>query len=257
MEQDAYLFSRRDWAGGLELDDFDPVTMAGYVFFQMWRTRAFPYLSFQQGDLVYIGDQRRRTIRWEVRVSDLLTDFQYRSRRHALAALRAAYGARAEDLNDYHRTRPEQGWLLAWAPIVMRQLDIALPEGVTFGRNGYRRLSEADRAAAGLPQPRRGSAVPLASPPPWYDPAAATTGAPRVVPRYIPAHIARAVWERDNGQCVGCGRREDLHLDHIQPYSFGGPATVDNLRLLCARSNLAKGAGDPGTQLKCQEERSG
>lgn len=254
MDHDAYLFSRRDWAQGAELEDLDEVSLATQVFFQMWQTRAFPYLSFKEGDLVYIGDPRSRTVRWEVRVSSLLSGFQYRTRRHALTALRVSYGMYAGDLNDYHRDRPEPGWLLAWAPVVMRQLDVALPEDVTFGRNGYRQLSHAERTAIGLPNPRSGKATPLASSPPWYDPAAATTGRPRVVPRYIPMHVRRAVWQRDGGRCVGCCRSDDLHLDHIQPYSFGGPATVDNLRLLCARSNLVKGAGDPSQPLACQNE---
>ena len=51
-----------------------------------------PVPRLKDGDLVYIGDTRTRTVRWEVRVTNLLTDFQYGSRRHALAALRAAYG---------------------------------------------------------------------------------------------------------------------------------------------------------------------
>ena len=134
----------------------------------------------------------------------------------------------------------------------MRRVERTLPEGMKFGQNGYRAAVRdgpgRDRAA----QAQVPSATPLASPPPWYDPAAATTGTPRVVPRYIPLHVRLAVWARDGGRCVGCGRKDNLHLDHIQPYSFGGPATVENLRVVCARSNLVKGAGDAGQPLECQ-----
>jgi 5-methylcytosine-specific restriction endonuclease McrA len=67
----------------------------------------------------------------------------------------------------------------------------------------------------------------------------------------IPAAIKRAVWERDRGRCRYCNltdqesvRRygQHLHLDHVYPYSRGGPSTVANLALACPRCNLRKGA---------------
>jgi 5-methylcytosine-specific restriction endonuclease McrA len=49
------------------------------------------------------------------------------------------------------------------------------------------------------------------------------------------------VWRRDRGKCVKCGSSENLHFDHIIPYSRGGSSLViDNIQLLCARHNLAK-----------------
>jgi 5-methylcytosine-specific restriction endonuclease McrA len=36
---------------------------------------------------------------------------------------------------------------------------------------------------------------------------------------------------------------DKLHFDHVIPISQGGPSTsADNIQLLCARHNLAKGA---------------
>ncbi len=62
------------------------------------------------------------------------------------------------------------------------------------------------------------------------------------VNRIIPSAIKREVYERDNGQCVICGSRDNLHYDHDFPYSKGGSSlTAANIRLLCARHNLAKG----------------
>lgn len=61
--------------------------------------------------------------------------------------------------------------------------------------------------------------------------------------RPIPTAVKRAVWQRDNGRCVRCGRTDNLHFDHILPYSKGGASiTVDNVQILCAEHNLAKGA---------------
>jgi hypothetical protein len=164
---DCYLFSRRDMP---ELARADPAAVAGQVFFQMWRTRANPYNRLSEGDVVYIGDPATRRLSWEVRISALLTGFGYTSTKHALAALRAAYGLYAADLNAYHHDKAGKGWLLAWAPTVMRRLNVQLPPGVNFGQNGYRLLDETERAHIGLPKPQR---TRLAEPPPWYDPAAA------------------------------------------------------------------------------------
>jgi len=72
-------------------------------------------------------------------------------------------------------------------------------------------------------------------------------GQPPVLPprprRNIPRAIKIAVWQRDGGKCVVCGRTDTLHFDHIVPISKGGTSrTADNIQLLCARHNLAKGA---------------
>ena len=143
-----YLFSRRDWPG---LGRLEPVALSTHVFFQMWRTRANPYNKIAERDVVYIGDPDERRLLWEVRVSCLLSDFHYGSSRHALSALRTAYGLYSEDLNNYHRTRSGAGWLLAWSPTVMRSLDLPMPAGVRFGQNGYRELSNADLVSLGVP----------------------------------------------------------------------------------------------------------
>ncbi len=59
--------------------------------------------------------------------------------------------------------------------------------------------------------------------------------------RLIPASVKREVWERDEGRCVICGSPENLHFDHVIPYSKGGSSLVaDNIQLLCAAHNLQK-----------------
>jgi hypothetical protein len=59
--------------------------------------------------------------------------------------------------------------------------------------------------------------------------------------RLIPTLVKLEVWRRDKGQCVICGNRDNLHFDHIIPYSRGGSSLVaENVQLLCARHNLAK-----------------
>jgi 5-methylcytosine-specific restriction endonuclease McrA len=70
--------------------------------------------------------------------------------------------------------------------------------------------------------------------------AQAAVAAPRRDP--IPGEVKRAVWERDGGACVACGAAFDLQYDHVIPFSLGGASTVENLQILCAGCNRAKGA---------------
>jgi len=59
--------------------------------------------------------------------------------------------------------------------------------------------------------------------------------------RLIPPQVKVEVWKRDKGKCVICGSQDNLHFDHIIPYSKGGSSlVVQNIQLLCARHNLAK-----------------
>jgi 5-methylcytosine-specific restriction endonuclease McrA len=49
------------------------------------------------------------------------------------------------------------------------------------------------------------------------------------------------VWKRDKGRCVECGSADNLHFDHIIPWSRGGSSlTAQNVQLLCARHNITK-----------------
>lgn len=60
-------------------------------------------------------------------------------------------------------------------------------------------------------------------------------------PRLIPTPVKLEVWKRDQGRCTRCGSSDNLHFDHVIPYSKGGSSLVaENVQLLCARHNLEK-----------------
>ena len=68
--------------------------------------------------------------------------------------------------------------------------------------------------------------------------------APHPGSRHIPAHVKRAVWERDRAQCTfiseagrRCGARAPLEFDHIEPFARGGRAGIANIRLRCRAHN--------------------
>ena len=55
----------------------------------------------------------------------------------------------------------------------------------------------------------------------------------------------RAAYERQGGTCADCGKPcafEEMHGDHVTPWSKGGHTVPDNLQMLCRTCNLRKGA---------------
>ena len=61
--------------------------------------------------------------------------------------------------------------------------------------------------------------------------------------RQIPSWVKQEVYKRDKGQCVICNATDQLHFDHDFPFSKGGTSILPgNVRILCARHNLAKSA---------------
>ncbi len=59
--------------------------------------------------------------------------------------------------------------------------------------------------------------------------------------RQIPSWIKQLVYKRDKGRCVICDATDQLHFDHDFPFAKGGTSILpENVRILCARHNLAK-----------------
>jgi CRISPR/Cas system Type II protein with McrA/HNH and RuvC-like nuclease domain len=53
------------------------------------------------------------------------------------------------------------------------------------------------------------------------------------------------LFKRDNHECVYCGSKKNLTVDHIQPKSKGGLNTWQNLITCCGTCNRAKGDKTP------------
>lgn len=74
--------------------------------------------------------------------------------------------------------------------------------------------------------------------------APARAARPATNARTIPAHVRRAVSERDGDRCAfvsadgrRCECRTDLEFDHVVPLARGGLTTVENVRLCCRAHN--------------------
>ena len=59
--------------------------------------------------------------------------------------------------------------------------------------------------------------------------------------RIIPSWVKLDAWKRDGGKCVQCGSDQNLHFDHIIPWSRGGASDdPSNIQILCGRHNIQK-----------------
>jgi HNH endonuclease len=69
---------------------------------------------------------------------------------------------------------------------------------------------------------------------------------PPSTPRTPSLGLRHRILKRDNFKCTHCGRSPAthpnviLHIDHILPWSKGGPTTPDNLQTLCDQCNRGK-----------------
>jgi hypothetical protein len=74
--------------------------------------------------------------------------------------------------------------------------------------------------------------------------------------RHIPAHVRRAVPERDGNRSTfkgenghRCEARKRLEFDHVREFARGGEATLENLRLRCRAHNQYTAEQTYGTEL--------
>ena len=67
--------------------------------------------------------------------------------------------------------------------------------------------------------------------------------------RNISSRLKVQVLLRDGNKCKLCGitvTGKDIHFDHKKPWSKGGETVLENLQVLCAEHNIAKGNLDVG-----------
>ncbi len=126
---------------------------------------------------------------------------------------------------------------------------LALPAFIVYRIIAYSRRS---LPSASAPQQIPGWQPPAA---PWQPPESAPYGfvpygvMPGPPPgerntRTISQDVKIAVAARDGGRCRQCGSTQELHFDHVIPWSRGGANTLQNIQLLCGPCNRRKGADD-------------
>jgi len=58
----------------------------------------------------------------------------------------------------------------------------------------------------------------------------------------LPLEVRYSVYKRDGFECLACGVRGNLTIDHVIPQSKGGSDDESNLQTLCRPCNSRKGA---------------
>lgn len=228
-----YIVSRD---GGAPSPDTPIDELTSSVFFHLWSVRVDPYNALADGDTLWWADQRSREVRWQMTVRNLRRR-QCTSIESAREYLRRWFGVFPGDLTHYRTDGSfRNGWLLAWENEIVAPTKAVLAPSFRLGRNGFRRITIDELKELGLTPSRREPLRPI-EPLDECD----LLAPPRE--RTIPAEIARQVWQRDGRQCAACRTvLGPFHLDHIYPWSKGGPNSLDNLQVLCAPCNLAKAA---------------
>ena len=62
----------------------------------------------------------------------------------------------------------------------------------------------------------------------------------KINPRFPSKNLREIVLKKYNSTCQECGSKDNLHIDHIIPYSKGGWTKEDNLTVLCSKCNYKK-----------------
>ena len=101
---------------------------------------------------------------------------------------------------------------------------------------------EEKRRAAATPRPRHGAGG--AGGAGGASPGQAVSSPREARLGFVPAHVRREVWARDEGRCQWpidgggiCGSTHRLQLDHARAKAQGGEATAANMRVLCEAHN--------------------
>jgi 5-methylcytosine-specific restriction endonuclease McrA len=104
---------------------------------------------------------------------------------------------------------------------------------VVFESDGHQYLEVRSRTSAGV------SVIHYES-----CPCKATPTVKNPQPRYFSKEMRMRKYSEQAGICPHCKKHfefNEMHGDHIVPYSKGGTTTFDNLQMLCAPCNLKKG----------------
>lgn len=62
----------------------------------------------------------------------------------------------------------------------------------------------------------------------------------KYTPRFADSKMRSLVLAKCEYKCSKCGATENLHIDHIYPYSKGGKTVYNNLTVLCESCNKSK-----------------
>jgi hypothetical protein len=127
-----YITSR-----GFKLPESDAELRDG-VWFNMWRTRLWPYKELVTADLLFWYESPSKAIVWKTRVVD--TDrFVYEDKAAAADRMEERFG-RVDRGQWYYIKAPGRGCCLAYKVTPLQRINLEKPAGLDFPRQGWLRV---------------------------------------------------------------------------------------------------------------------
>lgn len=117
--------------------------MADEFWFNMWRTRQWPYKELKAGDWLYWYESPGKSIVWRTTVTEV-ERFDYTDKSAAANALEAKFGE-FDKSQAYLEHAPSEGYCLAYKVLPAERVDYPKPEGFRFPQLGWLRVDEEIR----------------------------------------------------------------------------------------------------------------
>lgn len=235
-----------------------PLTESGEEFaaslwFNLWRTRLWPYRELVAGDVLYWYESPTKCITWKSRVMNVHR-FAYADKGSVQSKLQRGFGGFNPD-DPYFVGAPDQGYCLAWKATPLQKLSLPKPDDLRFPRQGWLRVDAAiAREWLCEPMPVDDTTLDgIASKGTLLERLHQLNAAMgEVCPKRVRSIVSRTV-RRDTRlvralkeaagfrcQFPGCGatiRKEDggfyIEVAHVKPVREGGQSALGNLVVLC------------------------
>lgn len=107
----------------------------GY-WFNLWRTRRWPYRELMSGDALYWHDTPSQCIVWKTRATNV-ERFPYDTKAAVLDRLEKAFGSPLDTNQPYFAHASETGFCLTYTVGPVERLCLRKPEGLRFPQLGW------------------------------------------------------------------------------------------------------------------------
>ena len=130
----AYLTSRPEGIPS------SPQKMQRYTWYNMWKTKRWPYNEILPGDLVCWYERSRDAVVWHTHVVKI-ERFHYPKKSEAARIIERRFGHHVDRSEDYYQTRPARGFCVAFSVKTGKRLNLRKPRTLKFSRLGWQRVN--------------------------------------------------------------------------------------------------------------------
>ncbi len=116
--------------------------LAGWMWFNMWKPRLFPYRELDVGNTLFWYDSTAQAIVWKTKVNDI-DRFEYKSKDEVRTRLIERFGSDPID-DPYYIDASDHGYCLAYKVTPVEQLNVAKPPDYRFPQIGWLRCDDAE-----------------------------------------------------------------------------------------------------------------